>query len=124
MRPTRARAKAPPGSSIPATRAFPDVGLRSPASTRSRVVFPAPLGPKSARHSPAWSANETSATARRGPKLRVRRLTSTIGSDDVAVLESFEDIRLELATLAAAAQNDVSLRFRHRGDDQPLRANE
>src|SRR4051812_9887663 len=125
MRPIRDRASAPPGSAIPEPRALPLVGLRRPASTRSRVVLPAPLGPNTARHSPAASEKETPATARRAPKVRVRSLTSTIGTvAGVASREIFEDIRLELATLAGAAQNAVSLRLLRRGDDQPLCAND
>src|SRR3954471_886525 len=113
IRPIRDRARAPPGSAIPETRALPLVGLRRPASTRSRVVFPAPLGPNTARHSPAATEKETPATARRAPKLRARSLTSTIGAAaGVASRDIFEDIRLELATLAGAAQNAVSLRLR------------
>src|SRR6476646_7318481 len=123
--PIRERASAPPGSWIPETRALPVVGLRRPARILRRVVFPAPFGPNTARHSPAPSEKETPATARRRPKSRVRSLTSTIGTPGgVASVETFEDIRLELATLAGVAQNAVSLRLHHRGDDQPLCANE
>src|SRR5215212_8958519 len=108
------RANAPPGSLMPETRALPDVGLSKPASTRSNVVFPAPFGPNRARHSPAASENDTPATALRGPNVRVRSFTSTIGPAGVfASLEFLDVIRLELATLAGAAQNDVSLLLRH-----------
>ena len=57
---------------LPLIRAVPAVGLRSPASRRSSVVFPAPFGPKSARHSRSSSARVTSCTARRPPNDRVR----------------------------------------------------
>ena len=87
-------------------RATPDVGLIKPASTRSSVVFPAPLGPKSARHSPGETVNVTPASARRAPKARVSSVTSTMGG---ALGEIVEDTCLELATLARATQNTVSL---------------
>src|ERR1700674_5232482 len=123
MSPTRERASGPPGSWTPATRALPDVGLSNPASTRRRVVLPAPFGPKSARHSPAASENVTPATARVDPNSRASSATSTIGAGDPPV-DIVEDIRLELATLARATQKAISLRLRQFGDDQPLRAND
>src|SRR6267378_7191008 len=106
MSPTRERANGPPGSAIPDTRALPEVGFSRPASTRRSVVFPAPFGPKSARHSPGASEKLTPATAFVGPNSRASSSTSTMG---VAAVEILEDIRLELATLARAAQNRVSL---------------
>src|SRR3954464_4071698 len=125
MSPIRERANAPPGSSIPDTRALPDVGLSNPASTRSRVVFPAPFGPNTAGPSRAERDIDPPATARLGPNARASSFTSTIGTAaGVASLDFFEDIRLELATLAGAAQNDVSLKIRRCADDQPLCAND
>jgi hypothetical protein len=79
MRPTRDRASVPPGRGIPARLAVPDVGLRSPARSRSSVVFPAPFGPKTARQSPGASENVTPATAFLDPNERVRSDTSTMG---------------------------------------------
>src|ERR1700692_4014537 len=119
MSPTRERASGPPGSWIPATRALPDVGLSKPASNRRRGVLPSPFGPKSARHSPGASENVTPATARLDPNARASSTTSTIGRGDAPV-DFAEDIRLELATLAIEAQNAISLRLRHHGDDQPF----
>src|SRR5881392_2129356 len=116
--PTRERACAPPGSLTPAIRASPDVGLSNPANTRRSVVFPAPFGPKSARHSPGARENVTPATAWRVPKARVSSATSTMGG---ALGEIVEDIRLELATLAGAAQNAVSLPFSPICDDHTPR---
>src|ERR1700687_896830 len=125
MRPSRERDNDPPGSGMPDIRALPDVGFNRPASTRRSVVFPAPLGPKSARHSPGARENVTPATACLGTNSRVRSATSTIGA---ALVEILEDIRLELATLARAAQNRVSLRLdptqrahRLRSDDRHRR---
>src|SRR5688500_181767 len=112
MRPTRERASAPPGSGMPASRALPDDGLRRPASRRRSVVLPAPFGPKTARQSPGARENETPATACLDPKARAMSATSTIGAP-VAEIVDVEDgtIRLQLATLARATQNAVSLRL-------------
>src|ERR1700681_921873 len=99
MSPIRDRANGPPGNGMPDTCALPDVGLSRPATTRRSVVFPAPLGPNSARQSPAASENVTPATARVDPNSRTSCPTSTIdwteGPGEIA-----DDIRLELATLA------------------------
>src|SRR4029079_7475562 len=117
MRPTRDRARAPPGSGIPARRALPADGLRRPASSRRRVVFPAPLGPNTARQSPGARENVIPATAFLDPKVRARSAVSTIGAVDERVDEEGGFIRLELATLARATQNAISLRLRQFGDD-------
>src|SRR5215210_7475515 len=105
MRPTRERARVPPGNGIPASRALPDVGLRRPASKRRSVVLPAPFGPNTARQSPGPSENETPATAFLDPKAREMSATSTIGAA-AAEIADVEDgiIRLQLATLARATQ--------------------
>src|SRR5438105_5240010 len=71
MKPTCARAAASPRSSSPLMRVDPALGLSRPAKRRSKVVFPAPFGPKSARHSAAFSSSVTSLTARRPPNARV-----------------------------------------------------
>src|SRR6266550_1262877 len=108
MRPTCERARAPPGSGIPASRALPDEGLSRPASKRRRVVFPAPFGPKTARQSPGASENVIPATACLDPKARVRSAVSTIGAPvDESVDGDGGFIRLELATLARAAQKTL-----------------
>src|ERR1700693_664850 len=126
MRPTGERASVPPGSGIPASRALPDEGLRRPASRRRSVVFPAPFGPHTARQSPGARENVTPATAFLRPKARVSSDTSTIGVAVESVVggEGGFFIRLELATLARAAQNAISLRLRQFGDGQRLRAND
>src|SRR5437868_3360319 len=92
---------------------MPEVGLSKPARTRRSVVFPAPFGPKRARHSPGAREKVRPAMARREPKTRVSSATSTIGGP---LDEIVEDIRLELATLARAAQNAVSLQSRRTSD--------
>src|SRR5688572_24665255 len=61
------------------TATVPDVGSIRPASIRSVVVLPAPLGPSSAKISPGANANETSSTATRVPKRRERRVAVSIG---------------------------------------------
>src|SRR5687768_2225185 len=86
MRPMRERAGAPPGREIPEIRALPAEGLSRPARRRSRVVLPAPLGPKSARHSPAFSENETLATAFLAPNDRPSPATSSSGAPRVAAV--------------------------------------
>src|ERR1700741_178316 len=128
IKPTRERAGAPPGSCTPDILAAPDVGLSNPARTRKRVVFPAPFGPKMARHSPGLREKVTPARARREPKARVSSATSTMGGplyeivEDIRLLNSKEEaaqtakLRLELATLARAAQNAVSLPSRRTSD--------
>ena len=50
----------------------PPLGRISPASIRSVVVLPAPFGPSRAKISPGASSKETSSTATRSPKRRVR----------------------------------------------------
>src|SRR5215210_5866878 len=112
MRPTRERARAPPGHGTPASRALPEDGLSRPASRRSNVVLPAPFGPNTARQSPGASENETPATAFLDPKARAMSTTSTTGLP-AAETADVEDgiIRLQLATLARATQNAVSLRL-------------
>src|SRR5688500_1208628 len=112
MRPMRERAGAPPGREIPEIRALPAEGLSRPARTRSRVVLPAPLGPKSARHSPALSENETLATAFLAPNDRPSPATSSRG----AAARVAAVMCLELATLARGAQNAVSFRARPSAD--------
>src|SRR5580765_948340 len=51
---------------------LPPEGSISPVSIRSVVVLPAPFGPSSAKISPGASSNETSSTATRASKRRVR----------------------------------------------------
>ena len=45
------------------TRAVPDVGVMTPDSSLSVVVFPAPLGPKKATNSPACTRRSIDLTA-------------------------------------------------------------
>src|SRR5688500_8154429 len=54
----------------------PRSGLSSRARMRTRVVFPAPLGPSTTRKPPGASVNPTSSSARRAPKARVSPWTS------------------------------------------------
>src|SRR5687767_1260835 len=68
----RRRLAVPGDIGSPSRCTAPEVGAISPASMRSAVVLPAPLGPSSAKISPGFSSNETSSTAVRSPKRRVR----------------------------------------------------
>src|SRR5438094_4706116 len=63
-------------TSTPPTVAWPDVGARRPQSIRIVVDFPAPLLPRKPKISPSRTSNETSLTATKPPKRRVRRRTS------------------------------------------------
>src|SRR3981081_1818619 len=125
MSPIRERANGPPGSGMPDTSTLPEVGLSSPASTRRSVVFPAPFGPKTARHSPGASENVTPATAFLDPNARVSSEASTMGAAVEEVVDGLDVfIRLELAPLARAAQNGISLRLPPAELDQRLRHND
>src|SRR6516225_11639618 len=53
--------------SLPLSRMRPSSGVSKPASMRSNVVLPQPLGPRSAKNSPAGISSETPSTARTPP---------------------------------------------------------
>ena len=59
---------------MPPTVAVPDVGRSSPHSMRIVVDLPAPLLPRKPKISPARTSNDTSLTATKSPKRRVRCL--------------------------------------------------
>ena len=65
MRPRTAHASR--GRLASSTRTLPACGRSSVASTRSRVVLPAPLGPNTTNVCPAASDNETPLSASRSP---------------------------------------------------------
>src|SRR5258706_14791208 len=67
-------------TSIPATRAVPDVGWRRPQRIRTVVVFPEPLGPRIPKISPDRISKETSSTAVIFANRRTMEWTSTTGS--------------------------------------------
>src|SRR5215468_2027874 len=67
-------------TSIPATEAVPEVGLRSPQRIRMVVVLPEPFGPRIPKISPCRMSKETSSTAVILPKRRVTASTRTTGS--------------------------------------------
>src|SRR5437879_1540076 len=54
--------------SRPPSRMRPSSGVSKPASIRSSVVLPQPLGPNSAKNSPAPMSSESRSTARKVPK--------------------------------------------------------
>src|SRR2546429_5438695 len=53
--------------SRPSSRIRPSSGVSKPASMRKSVVLPQPLGPSSAKNSPARTSSETWSTARKLP---------------------------------------------------------
>src|SRR5260363_107410 len=55
--------------SSPDSRMRPSSGVSKPASMRNSVVLPQPLGPSSAKNSPARMSSETPSTARKLPKV-------------------------------------------------------
>src|SRR5512140_1491450 len=57
-------------TSCPMTRTVPASGRRMPEMIRSVVVFPAPLGPRSAWNSPRGTARSSPSTAGRSPASR------------------------------------------------------
>src|ERR1043165_6408677 len=59
-------------TSCPATRAVPDVGLRTVQRMRMVVVLPAPLGPSRPKISPARASKLTWSTAWTRPRRRSR----------------------------------------------------
>jgi len=81
-RPIRER-KAPASltTSSPATLALPSSGRSSVVSTRTAVVFPAPLGPRSPSTVPAATSKSIPSSARTSPKDFVRPLTLIAGAD-------------------------------------------
>src|SRR5262245_28723471 len=67
---------------MPATVARPAVGRNSVARTRTVVVFPAPLGPRKPKTSPAPTSNDTPSNAIRSPK-RFERDSATIAGSAI-----------------------------------------
>src|ERR1700730_9175249 len=53
--------------SLPLSRIRPSSGVSKPASIRSSVVLPQPLGPSSAKNSPARMSSDSRSTARKVP---------------------------------------------------------
>src|SRR4029077_9813867 len=77
----------------PATPARPARGRMRPASTLSRVVFPAPLGPNNARVWPAGSVKVTSSSAGTAPKLcRTPSAHSIDAGSELVQVEGFHEI--------------------------------
>src|ERR1700722_12656638 len=68
-------------TSKPPTTARPDVGAISPHSTRIVVDFPAPLGPRKPKISPACTSRFNSATAVKSPKCLLRFSMWTAGPE-------------------------------------------
>ncbi len=53
--------------SLPSSRMRPSSGVSKPASIRNSVVLPQPLGPSSAKNSPALMSSDSRSTARKTP---------------------------------------------------------
>src|ERR1700733_14025894 len=53
--------------SLPSSRMRPSSGVSKPASIRKSVVLPQPLGPSSAKNSPALISSDSRSTARKAP---------------------------------------------------------
>src|SRR5512140_2680956 len=68
-------------TSKPLTVARPSVGASSPQRIRMVVDFPAPLGPRKPKISPAATSSDTWSTATKSPKRFTRPLVMTVGSD-------------------------------------------
>jgi len=81
----RSSGPAPSASGTPATSADPDVGRISVPSTRTVVVFPAPLGPRKPNTSPAPTSNVRSWNAVRCPKLFVKPEARIAGASTPAL---------------------------------------
>src|SRR5574342_226495 len=102
------------------TRAQPSVARVSPATMLMSVVLPAPLGPRSAKISPARTARSTPARATTSPYRFTSPRTSTTGGstprnvspEDAAGLAPAEQGAAPLADLAGevAAQRLVEAR--------------
>src|SRR5689334_5995403 len=77
----------------PSTPACPAAGRMSPASTLSRVVFPAPLGPKSARVRPAGRVKVTSSSAGTAPnRWRTPSAHSIDAGSELVQVEGFHQV--------------------------------
>ncbi len=61
----------------PNTFTLPELGRTRPTADRTRVVFPAPLGPRSPRISPGRTESDAPSSARRSPKALTRSRISS-----------------------------------------------
>src|SRR5215203_690632 len=77
------RRRTPSGSratSMPSTRAVPEVGLSRAQKRRIRVDLPAPLLPSRPKTSPSWISKVTSSTEVKSPKRFTRWMASRAGA--------------------------------------------
>src|SRR5215469_10777622 len=72
-------------TSSPHTDTPPEVGGMNPVIMRMVVDLPAPFGPRNPRTSPLATSNETSSTARFGPKDLLRLSTLIMAPLDIAL---------------------------------------
>src|SRR3990172_3394830 len=75
-------------TSRPAILALPALGRSIPASIRTVVVLPAPLGPSTTRISPARTSSVTRSTTRRSPKSLVRSRASIMNGGFTSHLDT------------------------------------
>src|SRR5215467_343701 len=68
----------------PSTHASPDVGDRSPSSSLTAVVLPAPLGPRKPKISPRGTVIDRPASARVDEPKRLVSSTVWIAGDEAA----------------------------------------
>src|SRR6476469_6522804 len=103
--------------SSPAYVTLPADAARSPESTLISVVFPAPLGPTTACSLPSSSAIETSLTAARPPKWRVRPRVASSGS---LTVESSDERAPEATGDAGQTAGEEDHQQNDRGAEQQL----
>src|SRR5512138_1459523 len=103
-------------TSMPRTRALPEVGRSSPHSMRMVVDLPAPFAPRKPKISPSFTAREMPSTALKAPKCRLSSRISTAGTGarcgpGAAILASHR----ALETGGRQAQRGKRLGLRERG---------
>src|SRR2546430_4525393 len=102
MMPTLLRSASPGRTPWPSSRTSPASANTRPTSTRSVVVFPAPLGPSNPHTSPWATEKSRSSTASTGPNRLVSRETAMTGSLKLsasALDEVHHHVRQLLATV-------------------------
>ena len=105
--------------SVPATTMRPAIGGKRPAMLRIRVVFPAPLAPRSAVIRPFGASSETPCRMRTCPYPASRLLISSIAMTakiDARYLRLLgDDLRRTLCYSLPEMQYDDPIGKRHQG---------
>src|SRR5471030_2799926 len=86
-------------TSMPLTRARPEVGVSSPHRMRMAVDFPAPFGPRNPKISPFFTCSERWSTATNAPNAFTRSSISTASGTGLlacpsSLIMSFKPLRL------------------------------